>query len=155
MCMCMWMYVYMWVYVCWAYKYKLFFFNISSATLFARCCCAISVRDGGSGIAYIYIYIYIYIHAIYIYVCVYIYHVSLLVFYILATSMVISERVPTCDIAHSRRLYSGDLLEIRALTVIWSLTQSHYPDTALTSPFPTPACHAEHQTMKWQVSIFV
>ena len=59
----------------------------------------------------------------------------LLLFYVLATSVVISGRVQTCDSAHSWQLYSAALLRDQATsTMTWYPTQSHYPDTQLTSP---------------------
>ena len=63
--------------------------------------------------------------------------VCLLLLYILATSEVISGRVPTCDSAHSRRLYSATQLGNQAVsTMTWYPTQSHYHNTDLTSPCP-------------------
>ena len=63
-------------------------------------------------------------------------NVYLLLFYILTTSKVISGRVPTCDIAHSWRLYSAVSLEHQAPgTLTCSPTQLHYPDTEPTNQF--------------------
>ena len=53
-------------------------------------------------------------------------------FYILATSKVISGRVPTCDSAHSLLLYSAAPLRDQAAgTMTWYLIQSHYLDIEL------------------------
>ena len=50
---------------------------------------------------------------------------------------IISERVLTCDSAHSWQLYSAVPLGNRAMsTMAWYLTQSHYHDTEETSPCP-------------------
>ena len=61
--------------------------------------------------------------------------VCLLLFYVLATSKVISGRVLTCDSVHSWRLYSITPMGNHAFsTVTWYRTQSHYPYTEPTSP---------------------
>ena len=95
------------------------------------------------------IYIYIYnmcgIHNAYIIQDVYIYttypwacvglHVNtlyacLLLFYPLASYMVISGQNLACDSAHSLRLHSAAPLGNQAIrTMTWYPTQSHYPDT--------------------------
>ena len=54
---------------------------------------------------------------------------SLLKLYVLAPFVAISGRASSCDSAHSWRLYSQ-----AAGTMTWYPTQSHYPDTELTSP---------------------
>ena len=54
-------------------------------------------------------------------------------FYVLATSKVTSGWLLTCDSVHSSWLYSAAPLK----TMIWYPTQSHYPDTEPTSPFPS------------------
>ena len=60
--------------------------------------------------------------------------VSFLLFYMLATSTVISGCTPICDNTHSLRLYSAALLgDHAASTVTLYPTQSHYPDTILIS----------------------
>ena len=57
-----------------------------------------------------------------------------LLFYVLATSKVISGWVPTCDSAHSWRLYGAAPLEDQAIsTMTWYPTQSHDPDIKPTS----------------------
>ena len=59
----------------------------------------------------------------------------LLEFYVLTPSKVISGRVPTCDSAHSWRLHSVALLANQATGIMTRFpTQSHFPDTELTSP---------------------
>ena len=56
---------------------------------------------------------------------------------ILATSKVISQRVVTCRSVHSWWLYSAALLGNQATSTMTKYpTQSHYPDTVLTSPCP-------------------
>ena len=61
----------------------------------------------------------------------------LLEFYVLATSMVTSGWVLTCDSAHSWWLYSAALLGNQNVgTMTWYPHQSHYPDTDLTSSCP-------------------
>ena len=58
-------------------------------------------------------------------------------FCVLATSNVISGWIPTCDSAHSRRLYSAVPLGRPAVsTMTCYSTQSHYPETNPTSPYP-------------------
>ena len=65
-------------------------------------------------------------------------HVYLL-FYILATSNVISGWVLTCSSAHSWRLYSAVPLGNQAArTMIWYPPQSHYPDTWTKYSLPYP-----------------
>ena len=67
------------------------------------------------------------------------YHINvtnlcLLLFYVLATSKIISWWVPTCDSAHSWQLYSAASLGHQAAsTITWYHTQSYYPDTESTS----------------------
>ena len=62
--------------------------------------------------------------------------VYLLLFYILATSKVISGQVLTYNSAHSWWLYSAASLENQGTnTMTWHPTQSHYPDSE-----PTNAC---------------
>ena len=57
-------------------------------------------------------------------------------FYMLATSTVISGRVPTYDIGHSWWHYSAAPLGNQATsTMNWYRIQSHYPNTELTSPY--------------------
>ena len=57
-----------------------------------------------------------------------------LLFYVLASFKVISGRIPTCDSAHSWRLYSAASLGHQvAGTMTFYITQSHYPNTELTS----------------------
>ena len=65
--------------------------------------------------------------------------VSLLLFYVLATSKVISGWVPTCDSAHSSWLYGAALGNQAVNSMTWYPTQSHYPDSDLTK---VPADHA-------------
>ena len=55
-------------------------------------------------------------------------------FYVLATSTVIWGLVPTCDSAHSWRLFNAVPQAGRSMT--WYPTQSHYHDTELTSACP-------------------
>ena len=56
---------------------------------------------------------------------------------ILATSKVVSGRVPTCHSVHLWRLYSAARLGNQvASTMTQFPTQSHYPDTEPTSPCP-------------------
>ena len=58
----------------------------------------------------------------------------LLLFYVIATSKVISGQVPTGDSAHSWWLYSAALLRHQATsTLTWYPTQSYNPDTEPTS----------------------
>ena len=65
------------------------------------------------------------------------YYVCLFLFYILATSEVISGWVPTCDSAHSWWLHSAASLGHQtAGTRTCYPTQSHYPDTEPTGPCP-------------------
>ena len=60
-----------------------------------------------------------------------------LLFYILATANVISGLALTCESAYSWRLYSATSLEHQAASTMTCYpTQSDYPDTGLTSPFP-------------------
>ena len=76
--------------------------------------------------------------------------VCLLLFYVLATSKVISGRLPTYDSAHSWRLYSVAPLENQASsTMTWYPTQSYYPDTKC---FPY-SNNAKCLARKWHVSI--
>ena len=61
--------------------------------------------------------------------------ILLLLFYILATSKVISGCVPTCDRANSWSLNSASPLGNQAIsTMNWYPTHSLYPDTDPTSP---------------------
>ena len=63
--------------------------------------------------------------------------VYLLLFSVLATSKVISGWIPTCDSAHSWRLCSAPPLGNEAISTMTRYpTQSHYPDTELTNPWP-------------------
>ena len=63
--------------------------------------------------------------------------VCLFLFYALATSKVISGPVPICDSVPSLWLCSVTALgDQAARTRTWYPTQSHYPDTELTSPCP-------------------
>ena len=63
-------------------------------------------------------------------------HYSLL-FYVLATSNVISGWILTCDSSHSWWLYSAAPLgQQTASTMTWNLFQSYYPDNEPTSPCP-------------------
>ena len=58
------------------------------------------------------------------------------VFYVIVTSKVMSAPELTCGNAHSWRFYSAASLRNRNVSSItWYLTQSHYADTELTSPF--------------------
>ena len=58
-----------------------------------------------------------------------------LLFYVLATSKVISGRVLICDSAHSWRLCSATSLGHQAVgTMTCYPTQSHFPDTEPISP---------------------
>ena len=57
-----------------------------------------------------------------------------LLFYVLATSKVISGGVPTCDSVHSWQLYSAASLATGSIT--YYPTQSHYPDTERTNLCP-------------------
>ena len=62
-----------------------------------------------------------------------------LLFYVLETFKVISEREPISDSAHSWRLYSAAPLGNKQRggnTMTWYPTHSHYPDTEPTSPCP-------------------
>ena len=78
--------------------------------------------------------------------------VCFLLFYILATCTVLSGWVPTCHSVHSRWLYSAASLGQQATSIITCYsTQSHYPDTELISPFPSPN-NAERWARKQQVS---
>ena len=78
--------------------------------------------------------------------------VCLLLFYVLATSMVISEWVPTCGSAHSGQLNKAVRLgDQTASTMTWYHTQSHYSDTEPTS-YPN---YGEHLAKKWQASSFI
>ena len=63
--------------------------------------------------------------------------VWLLRFYVLTTSKIIAGWLPTCDSAHSRWLYSAAPLGDPVITITQFLTQSHYPETELTSPCPS------------------
>ena len=57
--------------------------------------------------------------------------------YVLATHMVISGWVPTCDSARSLRCYSVASLTDQATGIMTRFPmQSRYPDTELTSPWP-------------------
>ena len=63
--------------------------------------------------------------------------ISLLLFYVLAKSKVISGRVPTSDCAHSWRHYSvASLGNQAASTMTWYPTVSDYPGTEQTNPCP-------------------
>ena len=63
--------------------------------------------------------------------------VYLLLFYVRATSKVISGCVPTCHSAHSWKLYNAASLgQQTAGPMICYPTQPHYPDTEPTSPCP-------------------
>ena len=74
----------------------------------------------------------------------------LLLFYFLATFMVISGWVLTCYSAHSWWLYSTDSLGHQAAnTTTCYPTPSHYPDNQ-SLPYPN---NAGRQARKWQVSI--
>ena len=56
-------------------------------------------------------------------------------FYVLATTMVISEQPTTCDSAHSWQHYRAATLRDQAVSTMTRFpTQSHYPDP--TSPCP-------------------
>ena len=80
--------------------------------------------------------------------------VCLLMFYVLATSKVISGSVPTCDSAYSWWIYSVTSLGYQAAsTMICYLTQSHYPGTEPRSPCNPN--NAERQARKWQVLILM
>ena len=60
-------------------------------------------------------------------------------FYILATSRVTSGQVPTCNSTHSQLLYSAPLLGSEASrAIVWLPTQTHYPNTEISSPCPIP-----------------
>ena len=74
--------------------------------------------------------------------------VCLLVFYVIATSKIMSRWVPICDSAHSWRLYSAASLGHQATgTMTCYPTQSHY---LVNETYPNnDECHAR----KWQVSI--
>ena len=77
----------------------------------------------------------------------------LLLFCVLATSEVISGRVPTCDSAHSWWFNSAAPLGDQATrTMIWYCTQSHYPDPEPISPCPV-LNNAEHLARKRQLPI--
>ena len=59
-----------------------------------------------------------------------------LLFYVLATSKIITGWAPTCGSVHSWWLYSAAPLGNQVTsTMTWYLTQSYYPDTKPTSPF--------------------
>ena len=75
-----------------------------------------------------------------------------LLFYVLATSKVISEWASTCDSAHSWWLNSASPLGDQAASTMTQYpTLSHYPDTESQSlPYPN---NAKRQANKWQVSI--
>ena len=60
--------------------------------------------------------------------------VFLLLFYVLATSLVISARIPTYDSTYSWRFYR--LGNQAASTMTQFPTQSYYSDTEPTSPYP-------------------
>ena len=63
--------------------------------------------------------------------------VCLLLFYVLSTSKVISGWVPTCDRTHPWQLYSAAPLGNQATSTMTQYpTQSHFPDTKLTTLRP-------------------
>ena len=73
--------------------------------------------------------------------------------YVLATSTVISGRIPTCDSAHSWRLYSTVPTGYQTTnTMTWYPTKSYYHDTELTTHL-SYSNNAEHQVRQRQVSI--
>ena len=61
-------------------------------------------------------------------------NVLLLLFYVLATSMVISGWVPTCECVLMALYSAAPLGDQATSSITWYLTQSHYPDTEPTSP---------------------
>ena len=69
----------------------------------------------------------------------------LLLFYVLSNySKVILGRVPSCDSAHTYKLYSAAPLGNQtASTMTCNPTESHYPDTEPPRPFPY-SNNAEH-----------
>ena len=74
-------------------------------------------------------------------------------FYVLATSKVISGPVPACDSAHSWWLYSAARLGNQVTsTMTWYPPQSHYPDTVWHQSMPYPN-NSECLARKRQVSI--
>ena len=82
------------------------------------------------------------LHATIVCECVYMF--ACLVFYVLATSEVISGRVPTCDSANLWWLYSAAPLgNWNISTMTWYPTQSHYPDTCLRQSVCASVCEGE------------
>ena len=82
--------------------------------------------------------------------CLTLVSVCLLLFFILATSKVISGWAQTCDSAHSSRLYTvASVGDQATITMTQYPTQSHYPDTESTSPWPILLMPSP-----WQLSIF-
>ena len=73
-----------------------------------------------------------------------------LLFYIPATSKVISGRLLTCDSVHSRWLYSVAPLGNQAIsTMTWYPTGSHYPDIEPTNPWHVLISHWFDSTRVW------
>ena len=68
--------------------------------------------------------------------------------------LVLWNKVLACDSAHSWQLYGAAPLGHQVTsTMTWYHTQSHYPDTEITSPRPTLINNAERQARERQVSI--
>ena len=76
-------------------------------------------------------------------------HCRLLEFYVLATSAVISGRVPTCN---SHSVHSWWLGDQAASTMIWYPNQLPYPDAEPASPCPVLNM-LKYQAKKPQISI--